>query len=202
MANFTPAYAKTVGHEGGYSNHSADLGKETYRGVSRRFFPQWAGWPIVDQIKQSNQRGNWDRALSENGQLQGLVFDFYKAEFWDKMSGDNIRNQRIAEELFDTAVNMGARRAVRFLQKALNALNRNQRSWQNIRIDGDLGPTTLKMLDIIEPTVYDRGSELSLDAETLLKMLNVQQGMHYMNLMDKNESQEEFARGWFKRVEL
>ena len=38
------------------------------------------------------------------------------------------------------------------------------------------------------------------DVDVLLKMLNVFQGMHYIEYMRRSHSQEKFARGWFKRV--
>ena len=38
-------------HEGGYANVSGDLGGETYRGISRKNFPSWNGWEIVDEKK-------------------------------------------------------------------------------------------------------------------------------------------------------
>ena len=38
--------------------------------------------------------------------------------------------------------------------------------------------------------------------DLLLKIMNVLQGMHYIEFMTKSPVQEKFARGWFKRVEL
>jgi hypothetical protein len=38
--------------------------------------------------------------------------------------------------------------------------------------------------------------------ELLLKILNVFQGMHYIDFMTKSPIQEKYARGWFTRVEI
>ena len=37
--------------ESGYANVSGDLGGETYRGITRKNFPKWDGWKIVDENK-------------------------------------------------------------------------------------------------------------------------------------------------------
>src|SRR3546814_12710294 len=48
--------------------------------------------------------------------------------------------------LFDTGVNMGPAVAVGFLQRALNALNRNGRDWADLAVDRSIGPATLGAL--------------------------------------------------------
>jgi hypothetical protein len=40
------------------------------------------------------------------------------------------------------------------------------------------------------------------DEEVLLKIMNVLQGMHYLNFIKQSPIQERFARGWFSRVSL
>ena len=44
MADFKVAFAKTIRFEGGYVNHKADKGGETYKGIARNFWPKWKGW--------------------------------------------------------------------------------------------------------------------------------------------------------------
>jgi len=36
----------------------------------------------------------------------------------------------------------------------------------------------------------------------LLKVMNIFQGMHYIEYMRKDPVQEKYARGWLKRVKL
>src|SRR3546814_10947549 len=53
----------------------------------------------------------------------------------------------IAAELFDTGVNMGPQVPVGFLQRALNAFNREQRDYADIVVDRQIGPKTMSALN-------------------------------------------------------
>lgn len=192
MAEFLKAYSITLGHEGGYAFDPDDAGGETYKGVARRYHPGWSGWASIDQIKQqaANKR-QLNKLLAGNAELQQQIQDFYKQQYWDRFQGDLIGDQELADELFDTAVNMGVHRAVSFLQEGLNLLNRNQQSFKDILEDGKCGTGTLGALD----------KYLAKDpAEYLLKIMNILQGMHYIEYMRKSPVQEKYARGWLKRV--
>jgi lysozyme family protein len=192
MADFIQAFQITLGHEGGYSFDPDDAGGETYRGVARRYHPGWDGWILIDQIKQrvSGTR-QLNKQLGTDEELQLQIQAFYKQNYWDRFQGDVIPEQELAEELFDTGVNMGVHRAVGFLQEGLNLLNRNQRSYKDILEDGKSGPGTLAALN----------RYLAKDPpEHLLKIINILQGMHYIDYMRKSPAQEKYARGWLKRV--
>lgn len=118
MAQFNPAFQITMGNEGGYANNPNDRGGETYKGVAKNFWPNWSGWPIVDGII-ATKPPSINQALNNNAQLQTLVLSFYKANFWDTESLDNINDQQVANQLFDTAVNMGTGIASKFLQQGV-----------------------------------------------------------------------------------
>jgi lysozyme family protein len=190
MADFEKAYRETMGHEGGYAKDADDLGGETYRGIARKFNPGWSGWPKIDKAKRG--RG-FPTSLDRDAALQADVAAFYKRHYWDKFQGDAIPNQAIAAELFDTGVNMGIARAVEFLQRALNVLNRNEKLYADLVPDGLFGPKSLAAI-----RAYLKNDKPDL----LLKILNVLQGMHYIDVMTKSPIQEKYARGWFKRVEI
>jgi len=191
MADFKPAFSNTLGFEGGYSDHPADKGGETYRGVARTYFPNWKGWTIIDRLKRSSRfPGN----LKGHAGLNAAVRQFYLDYFWNPIKGNEIKDQAVAMELFDTAVNMGTRRGVRFLQQALNLLNRNQKNYQDLIADGYCGPKTLGTLQTL--LRKDRSNK------NLLKMMNIIQGCHYTRIMENHPDQEVFARGWMKRVEI
>ena len=49
MANFEYAIERLFGLEGGYARHPADPGGETYRGISRRYHPEWSQWADIDR---------------------------------------------------------------------------------------------------------------------------------------------------------
>lgn len=190
MANFDEAYNITLNIEGGYDNDPDDAGGETYRGISRRYYPGWHGWEIIDEAKSSN---NFPKNLRGDVELDKKVRNLYKRRYWNLFWGDAIPNQAIANEMFDTAVNMGVGRAVKYIQKALNVLNRNQKNYADIVEDGAFGTNTMATLN----------KYLNIDNTSfLLKVMNILQGMHYIDYMTKSPIQEKYARGWFKRVEI
>ena len=190
MANFLEAYNITLGHEGGYSNDPDDVGGETYKGIARRYHPSWRGWSIIDNYK--NQPGFPNNAYNDTN-LDLSVKDFYKANYWDVNLLDEFRSQIIANEMFDTGVNMGIGRAAKFLQKALNLLNKNQQVYSDIAEDGAVGPNTLRALNAC---LSYRGDSY------LFKIMNLLQGNHYIEYMTKSPTQEKFAYGWLKRVDF
>jgi len=180
MANFDEAFDKTMGHEGGYVNDPNDAGGETYRGIARAYNPQWEGWNFIDDTKPN----------IDDDQLDPYVRIFYEERYWDVNRLDDFP-QSIANEMFDTGVNMGIGRAAKFLQECLNYLNRNGSLFDDLVVDGAIGPASLNAV-----------AKTSKDEDILLTMLNVCQGRHYMEYMKKSPTQEKYARGWFKRVIL
>lgn len=187
MAQFSISYRKTMRIEGGYANNPDDHGGETWRGIARKRHAEWPGWKIVDSHKTESDFPN---NLSVDPELNNLVVRFYHDEFWVPLKADSISEQSIADELFDTAVNTGINPAVTFLQKSLNVLNRNQKLYKDIKVDGVIGSATIGAL-----SVY-----LTTDTVDLLfKFMNTHQGCYYLSLM-LDPSQEVFARGWFSRV--
>lgn len=123
--------------------------------------------------------------------------DIYKVEFWDPLRCDQIaaHSQAVANELFDTGVNMGTRVAVTFLQRALNALNRNRKDYADIVMDGKMGQGTIGALQAYF-SVRGRGGEA-----VLMKCLNALQGARYIEICANDPMQERFLYGWIdKRV--
>lgn len=114
MAEFLEAHKKTAVYEGGYANVSGDRGGETYKGIARNFWPQWAGWAIVDKNKPLKH----NQSIKDD-QLESLVKQFYKRNFWDKVEGDAIDDQDIAFKLYDLAVTSGIPRSIKHIQSVL-----------------------------------------------------------------------------------
>ena len=190
MADFNKAYKLISKYEGGYVNHPNDKGGETYRGIARNLFPQWAGWKIIDKHKKND---NFKNNLYGDTYLNSLVEVFYRKQFWDKLQGDQIDSQLIANELMDIAVNMGMNRATYFLQRALNVSNKKGRLWEDIAVDGVLGNNTINTTN----SATERGY-----SQLIYKLLNVMQGHRYIVLAERNKSQEVFIHGWLKRVQF
>lgn len=189
MSYFEAALARILEHEGGYVDDPSDRGGETYRGIARRFHPDWPGWRIIDRARGGS---SFPDSLYDNARLQQAVAELYRTLYWMPVGGDRLADEALAIELMDTAVNMGVRRAARFLQEGLNLLNRNQRSWPDLVVDGWVGDKTFSAL---ERCLRERDGQ-----PILLKILNTLQAERYLNIMRTNPSQERFARGWLKRA--
>lgn len=188
------AYGKTMGVEGGWANNPNDRGKETYMGIARKFWPNWSGWLIIDEMKAEL---NFPKNLKGNTRLLNSVQEFYYRNFWLESHADKIAtlDADIAVELFDTAVNCGTGAAARILQQSLNMLNRNGKIYHDIEVDGVIGSDTFSAMRAI--LAYDRKS-----SSNIFKWMNIIQGKRYIEIMVHDPSQEEFARGWLKRIEI
>lgn len=183
MGSFDISYGRTAIAEGTYSNDPVDPGGETFCGISRKIHPEWEGWAILDQ--------STDKKLIP--ELKVLVMKFYKPLYWDAIQGDYIENQDLCNVLYDIAVNMGASKAALFLQKSLNALNKNGSLYSDIPEQGNIGVKTLGALKVY----------LLKDSPFLLcKVINILRGAYYIEIMRSNPSQEKYARGWFNRVTI
>lgn len=186
MARFELAHKITSSIEKGWANDPCDNGGETYAGIARNFHPKWEGWKIIDSFK-ANMKLKHGQYIP-NFELDEMVEDFYKEKYWDVNHLDEIEDQDVANELFDTGVNMGTGIAAAFLQEALNLLNRNQRDFNDLTVDGKIGKITLSVVNLFP------------HQKALLKTLNGLQFCRYKSICERNPEQEKFFRGWLLRV--
>lgn len=186
MAKFNLAIAKVLAHEGvrlrngkpipgrtGYSDVKTDRGGKTNYGIT---------------IRVARKNGYF-------GRMQDIPFDLvlaiYFKDYWSLLWCSSIPHQGIAVELFDTAVNCGPIWAGRFLQKALNRLNNRGKRWQELVVDGKVGPTTIRILKkALKSKAYMAGC--------ILKVQDSQQCIRYMNICKKDETQEANFPGWVR----
>ncbi|RJN70494.1 putative peptidoglycan-binding domain-containing protein, partial [Acinetobacter baumannii] len=95
------------------------------------------------------------------------------------------------EELLDTGVNCGINFAKPLLQRALNLLNNQGKAgWPDLSVDGIYGPATLNAL---KTYLTKRGKE---GEKVLVRVLNIMQGQRYIEICERNKSQEQFFYGW------
>ena len=175
MATFSISFNLTMGAEGGYANNPADSGGQTYKGVARNYNPNWGGWAIVDSILATNPP-NINAALGANAQLQTDIQSFYMTNYWDVNSTGSINDQQIANQVFDTSVNMGAGRGAQFLQQAAG-----------VTVDRIIGPQTLATVNAANP-------------ETLYNAFIALRKQFYQNIIANNPSQAQFQNSWFSRL--
>ena len=122
MAEFIKAYKKLEVAEGGYVNNPNDKGGETYKGIARKYNPDWVGWSVVDDIKKHHPT-TFKGILKATPQLEKYVQELYKIKYWNVLNLDNFKSQSIAEELFDTCVNCGRANAIKIVKKLVGKNN-------------------------------------------------------------------------------
>ncbi len=132
MEVYEKALKKLLIHEGGYSNHSADRGGETYKGITKKYYGKWDGWAIIDAQEDKE-------ALDSNKDLQKKVADFYYTYYWHKLKCDQMNDPAIAEMIFSTGVNAGKKLAVKKMQRILG-----------VTVDGLIGQNTLRALNSVD----------------------------------------------------
>ncbi|OKS87328.1 hypothetical protein RG47T_2789 [Mucilaginibacter polytrichastri] len=170
-----------MGNEGGYANNPNDHSGETYKGIVKKYWPNWPGWAIVDGTIAAHPP-SINQALHGNAQLQTQVQTFYKTNFWNTESLDYIDDQQIANQLFDTAVNMGTGVASLFLQEGVNMLSPGK-----LLVDGQIGPLSIAAANAADP-------------EDLYNAICQLRRAKYEAIIQHNPSQQRFASSWFSRI--
>ncbi|MCJ8208651.1 hypothetical protein MUY27_02960 [Mucilaginibacter sp. RS28] len=190
MADFQIANGKTKLIEGELADSPSDRGGLTYRGIASNFWPNWPGWgtirTVLEKTKHDIPAAN--KLLRSDQKLQALVDAFYKQNFWDVFKLDLVTDQDIANEIYDTAVNMGVAIAAKFLQRALNLANRNQKLYPDLAVDGIIGTKTISALNS------------NPNKKLILKLLNGLQIARYISIMENNPTQEIYAESWLSRT--
>jgi len=163
-----------VGREGGYSDHPSDRGGPTR-------------WGITEQVARAYGYQCDMRVLPRQTAL-----DIYRQRYWLQPRFDQVAavSPKLAEELFDTGVNMGQAVAAKYMQRALNVLNRRTQDYPDIATDGQIGPVTIAAL---KGYAAKRGAT---GLAVLTRMVDAQQSVRYIELAEANPSQEDFEFGW------
>ena len=163
-----------IEREGGYVNHPADKGGPTCFGITESV------------ARAHGYAGRMARLPREEAAA------IYRRLYWLRPRFDEVakRAPRVAEELFDTGVNMGPGVAATFLQRALTALNRCGRDYPDLTPDGRVGPVTLAALDSFLSARGKSGETV------LLRALEALQGERYLRLAERRPANEAFLYGW------
>lgn len=117
MADFLTAFQRTEKNEGKniWTKMPGDAGGETWSGISRKANPTWAGWKIIDGIKNKK---NGQKISSP--ELEGLKRSLYRSNYWEPVWGDKIKNQKVANDLYDTGVNIGPSMSIKLSERQFN----------------------------------------------------------------------------------
>ncbi len=148
--------------EGGFVDHPADPGGRTNKGVTQKVYDAW---------RARQQFARRDVKLIEDREVQAI----YESGYWLPPRCDLLRQQLDLVQ-FDTAVNMGVGRAVRFLQSAVGC-----------GVDGDFGPQTERAAAACD---IGRGIAAYCDAREA----------YYRRLARQNPDLAVFLKGWMNRL--
>ena len=108
------------------------------------------------------------------------VTDLYTEAYWHPAGCDRLPDT-LAGLHFDAAVNHGCGRAVKFLQSSVGA-----------KPDGNFGPLTMQAVDAAVTALSEVG---------VCQLYLVQREQFYKQIIERDPSQQVFAKGWQKRVD-
>lgn len=160
--------------EGGYVDHPSDPGGATC----------W-GWTA----KNAEARG-WIGHIADLPLKTAK--SWYFEDYWMKPGFNKIHKVKpmYATELFDSGVNVGPQTSLKWLQGALNALNRQERDYPDLIVDGLIGKKTIEALKMYT-TIRGKNGDI-----VMMRCLNGLQVAHYYNISKRNEKLEDFFFGW------
>lgn len=173
MAKFDIAIPKILAYEGGYVFHKADPGGETNRGITDRLDGK------VDHAVDIDGDSVGDVAIKDLSEEQAKTV--YKRVFWDRMQGDHINSQAIADMLMDGYVNCG-KQAIKIIQRVIG-----------VKDDGAFGPATLLALN--------EATKEHIDEVKIYRQFKEARIAYYHSLVEKKPDLEVFLKGWLNRME-
>lgn len=172
MASFDAFFPTLLKHEGGFVNDPADPGGATNKGITLATFQSSAKQYLGIDPTLENLKTLTDAQAGE----------IYKPLYWNKVRGDDIELQELADIVFDFQVNAGGS-ASKLLQRVLNELG----TQPPVAVDGDVGPGTMAALNRMDQrAVYRRYKQGRID--------------YYQDLVAKRPALGKFLNGWLKRV--
>lgn len=155
--NFESSLEIVLKSEGGFINHPSDPGGATNLGVTKKVWESWVGKPVpISDIRNLTPK---------------QVSPLYKKQYWDAVRADDLPSG-LDYLVFDFAINAGAFRAIKTLQKALSIVD-----------DGVFGNKTLESIKKADLTdLISRFSDLKEQFYKSLPTFSV------------------FGKGWMRRV--
>jgi len=171
MSKIRQEIESVIRREGGYVNHPDDRGGPTNYGITQSTLSAYLGRAaLVDDVKN----------LSRD-----LAVDIYEQRYYTGV-GIHRLPETVQPFVFDSAVNHGPRRAIKFIQSVCSQAGYLPELTQ----DGAIGPNTLKGAQWAEETM----------GEYFLKALVEERRNYYYLIVENNPSQEKFLKGWLNRI--
>jgi len=177
MISADKAIDVVIGNEGGLVENVNDSGGITKYGISLRFLKS-----LIDVKKY----GIYTDPVTADD-IRNLTLDqaraIYKGEFWDHMSLDKLATQKIANYIFDMAVNIGIAPAIKIAQRACWAV---MQQYNCIIDDGVMGDKTIAMIN-------------KCDFNLLYAMRSERAGYYHL-IVNEHKQDAAFIDGWNRRA--
>lgn len=165
------AYKSLARWEGGWVNHPADAGKETYAGISRPSHPNWKGWPRVDQLRPQGKD-----VINKDAQLRSWAREFFKATYWDAYRFGTVADQDLAHIVWDWSIMSTPNRAAAY-------------AWVAMGKAGD----SPKLKEVVAELAVARNPGKVFEAFKKLREA------HHRRRVAETPSQSVFLDGWLKK---
>lgn len=168
-------YLKLVlNFEGGYSNHPADRGGETCRGIT------------YSALQTAIKSGLIPSTVTIKSLLTDLdsVHKIYEVNYYIA-SKSNLMPHPLAFAHFDASVNHGKGNSGKFLQRTLNKVG------YKLDVDGGIGSKTLAAL---------QDAIFKVNIMNLTSTYNYIRLTFYNAIVENNPKQKVFYRGWMNRL--
>ncbi len=176
-SNYTVIMKHVAFHEGGYTNHPKDPGKATNKGITQT---------VYDAYRRSKKTLTRHVKVIEDYE----VAEIYRTRYWNLINGSKLPSG-VDYCIMDCAVNSGVKQAGLWLQRAINRMPSNR---PQIKVDGEVGPTTIDRADDYEGEQAAKLIDLILDER-----------LGFLKIIRHKTTGEllwgAFGAGWTNRIE-
>lgn len=155
-------------------------------------------------------RGNWTTGVIGQGELKGTKYGIsamsyptvdiknlsqdqatalYIMDYVNKPGFDGVilLSPAVGHKVVDAGVNVGSARSSRWFQQSLNSLSRDGKDYPKITVDGKIGTGSINAYASLQRV---RGKVKA--CELVIKLIDSQQGSHYMSLTGSPQ----YIPGW------
>lgn len=162
MANIKLLIPKILKWEGGFSNDPNDAGGATMKGVTIATFRHYYGSSRTVAELKAITDSQWS--------------NIFKKGYWDKVLGDSILSQSVANLLCDWVWMSGVTTPVKNIQRIVG-----------VKDDGQFGPKTLAAVN-------------GMNARNLFDRLMDKRVLYYDCIIQLWPSNAKFKKGWMNRL--
>lgn len=144
-------------------------------------------WGVTERTARANgYTGPMDKLPRE------FAFNLYVVMYWQKPGFHLIAPvfKELAERCLDFGVVAGQSTSGKFLQRTLNVLNRNERDYKNVIVDGVIGSVSMGAMNAFLAKRGQDGRKVLLGG-TVSLMSN-----HFITLAESRPKDEEYVYGW------